>query len=331
MSQPSTLRWRNRSVILGFLLEAERTRSQLAVITGLSKVTVTSIVNDLVLEGIVDELGRSGGQQGRPAGLVGLARRLGTAIGVDVQPQRLTMLASGLREGPTDRRTVDLDGPTNVTKELMSALEAVRLEAPHGPLHFVTLAVPAPVTSNCLAEPNAVPALDDAAIRHWGEATGVEVRFENDANLAAIAEHHDGAAHGADPFAVLLERETGLGVGLFLCGKLYSGQHGRSGELGDVRWPRGNTDVLLETLPPTERHAALAYVLSALGAALDLNLLVVSTRNEDLTPRLRRLLPQTVRVDTAVHGDDGPVRGALLLSVQRARAALLQREGAVKA
>jgi glucokinase len=63
------------------------------------------------------------------------------------------------------------------------------------------------------------------------ERIGLPVFVDNDANVAALAEHRAGAAQGAEE-AVVLTIGTGIGGGLILRGELYRGAIGAAGELG---------------------------------------------------------------------------------------------------
>ena len=65
------------------------------------------------------------------------------------------------------------------------------------------------------------------------DSLGVPVFIDNDANLAALAEHRLGAGRGFDDmiFACLA---TGIGGGLILNGRLYRGMHGMAGEIGHM-------------------------------------------------------------------------------------------------
>lgn len=63
------------------------------------------------------------------------------------------------------------------------------------------------------------------------ERTGLPVFVDNDANVAALAEHLYGAARGAE-FAVMLTIGTGIGGGLILGGEIYRGATGAGAELG---------------------------------------------------------------------------------------------------
>lgn len=65
------------------------------------------------------------------------------------------------------------------------------------------------------------------------ERLGVDVRVDNDANCAMLAEHRAGAARGCD-HAALLTLGTGIGGGLLLGGALYRGAVGSAAELGHM-------------------------------------------------------------------------------------------------
>jgi glucokinase len=63
------------------------------------------------------------------------------------------------------------------------------------------------------------------------ERLGMRVFVDNDANVAALAEHRAGAAAGCSD-AIMLTIGTGIGGGLILGGRLYRGSAGSGGELG---------------------------------------------------------------------------------------------------
>lgn len=74
--------------------------------------------------------------------------------------------------------------------------------------------------------------LADLPIRDLvAERVGLPVFVDNDATVAALAEHLYGAARGADD-AVMLTIGTGIGGGLILGGEIYRGASGAGAELG---------------------------------------------------------------------------------------------------
>ncbi len=64
---------------------------------------------------------------------------------------------------------------------------------------------------------------------------GVPTFVQNDANLAALAEYHLGAARNADP-SVYLTVSTGIGGGAVIDGKLFTGWRGLAIEPGHMRF-----------------------------------------------------------------------------------------------
>src|SRR3954470_1456197 len=65
------------------------------------------------------------------------------------------------------------------------------------------------------------------------ERLGLPVFVDNDANVAALAEHRWGAAKGTN-YSVTLTIGTGIGGGMVLDGKLYRGSVGAGAELGHM-------------------------------------------------------------------------------------------------
>ena len=65
------------------------------------------------------------------------------------------------------------------------------------------------------------------------EMLGCPAHLENDANLAALGEFHHGAGVGSTTM-VYITWSTGVGAGLILDGRLFSGAHGAAGEVGHM-------------------------------------------------------------------------------------------------
>src|ERR1700754_4662436 len=113
-----SLRERNRRRVLSALRVAGITsRAELARRTGLSRTTVSSLISDLVRDGLVaervDHCVTPGAQGGRPPVLVSLDRRAGAAVGVDFGKSHVTVAVADLghtvvaemrRELPGDHR-----------------------------------------------------------------------------------------------------------------------------------------------------------------------------------------------------------------------------------
>ena len=88
-----------------------------------------------------------------------------------------------------------------------------------------------------MSPPN-LPGWDNVEIANQIEARyGVRPKLQNDANACAMAEWKFGAGKGYDN-VVFLTFGTGLGAGLILDGRLYSGTNDNAGELGHIRLDR---------------------------------------------------------------------------------------------
>ncbi len=87
-------------------------------------------------------------------------------------------------------------------------------------------------TINC---PPNLPDWDNVPIcRIFEEHFGVKANLQNDANACAVAEWKFGAGKGTKNM-IFLTFGTGMGAGLILDGKLYSGTNDMAGEVGHIR------------------------------------------------------------------------------------------------
>jgi glycyl-radical enzyme activating protein/glucokinase-like ROK family protein len=82
------------------------------------------------------------------------------------------------------------------------------------------------LTSSNMPEWDQVP-LRDILVKRLNQ----RVLIDNDTNLAVVAEHRWGAAHGASD-VVYITFSTGVGMGILVNGKLYQGYTGTAGEIG---------------------------------------------------------------------------------------------------
>jgi glucokinase len=114
-------------------------------------------------------------------------------------------------------------------RELRAAVEARPAVAAIG------LGIPCTIDQDRGVAINAVNLdLADVPLRDlMGERLGLPVFMDNDANVAALAEHRFGAARGTRN-AVLLTIGTGIGGGLVLDGVPYRGSTGAGAELGHM-------------------------------------------------------------------------------------------------
>lgn len=85
-----------------------------------------------------------------------------------------------------------------------------------------------------MSPPNLIGWDDVHITEHFEKKFGVPCHLENDANACALAEWRYGAGKGTKNM-IFLTFGSGLGAGLILDGKLYSGTNGNAGECGHIR------------------------------------------------------------------------------------------------
>ena len=85
-----------------------------------------------------------------------------------------------------------------------------------------------------MSPPN-LPGWDDVpVVDFFKERFGVPVSVQNDANACALAEYLYGSGRGVKNL-VFMTFGTGLGAGIVIDGKLYSGANDNAGEIGHIR------------------------------------------------------------------------------------------------
>ncbi len=240
------LRGGNRRAVLALLAaEGPLSRADLSRGTGLSRTTVSSLVNDLLSSGQVVETTERGtphkGGSGRPPLLVRLATPPGGVVGVDIGHSHVRVAVADRSGEVLDERHAEVDVDAHGAATLDQAARMVRagLRAtglPRAELVGVGMCVPAPLDRRSAR-------LTSRILRGWGdlvpavelaERLGVRVVADNDANLGAIAEMQHGAARGRGD-VVYVKIASGVGAGIVLGGRLHRGATGLAGEIGHVQ------------------------------------------------------------------------------------------------
>ena len=110
-----------------------------------------------------------------------------------------------------------------------------------------------------------LPGWDDVPVADWLESrTGLLTVLENDANCAAIGEAWLGAGREYQDF-ILLTLGTGVGGGIFLNGKLFTGRDGAAGELGLITLNPDGYPCRSGNQGSLEQYASIGSILRRTG------------------------------------------------------------------
>jgi predicted NBD/HSP70 family sugar kinase len=237
-----SLRESNRErVIEALRMIGVASRSEVARWTGLSRSTVSSIVSELQLEGVVidrdgDTRPATGG--GRPPALIALDPRVGLALGIDFGKRHLAVAVADLshdvlaEEWREMREDYEAEEGIRFASDLVdSVLE--QAEADRERILGVGMGLPSPIHRTGLVGSSAIlPGWSGTrGGDRMAERLGLPVRVRNDADLGALAEATWGAGRDRQTL-VYLKLSHGIGAGIVIGGELFTGVGGTAGEIG---------------------------------------------------------------------------------------------------
>lgn len=348
---PEHARAHNRSLVLSTIFHGgAMSRADVARSTGLTRVTVSELVADLLDGGLVREHGtRPGGRPGKPAILVDIDRGGLQCIALDLSEAdeyrgAVIDLAGNVVARRSLPRPADRDG--EAARAAVTALAAELRDAATGRVLGAGVGTPGVVSPEGVVI--TAPNLGWSRMpleRLLRDDLGVPVHIANDADAATLAEHTLGGA-GDDFMLVTVGR--GVGAGVFIRGSLARGSRFSPGEIGHVtvgtdEGPEcgcGRRGCLESWLSITSLEARIAggaprdevlrdagerlgIALAPVVGALDLSEIVLAGPADHLdgvlretavaTLRARAFLHDDVQVRMSAQGEDIVLRGAVVL------------------
>jgi predicted NBD/HSP70 family sugar kinase len=245
-ARQDALRPHNLALVLQHIAGGDPvSRARIAAATGLTKTTVSSLVDDLVSARLVVELGpEARGEIGRPGSALALDPSgyagIGLEINVDYIAVCLANLVGEVRYLRTRARDNRSQSPAKVLGRAVRMIRTAlaRAEAARLTVAGLAVAVPGPVETDSgllRLAPNLgwvdVPVAGILADRLAGHDLAVVV--DNEANLAALGELWFGGHHDLADF-IHVSGEIGVGGGVVLSEELFRGVRGFAGEIGHV-------------------------------------------------------------------------------------------------
>jgi predicted NBD/HSP70 family sugar kinase len=189
----------------------------------------------------VSRVGEQAGGRGPNAQLYAVTPGSAFVVGVDVaQPDQVVAACAditGAVVGRHERSTQDTDDPVGVVHNAV-VQAASTAGAPMSAVRRVVLGTPGlvdPATGDIAFAFN-LPRWHGGLLAALREDLRTPVVFENDTNLAAIAEAQAGAGRGVPDF-VLVWIGVGLGLAVVLDGRIHHGASGAAGEIGYLPVP----------------------------------------------------------------------------------------------
>ena len=241
VARSNTIRDINRQIVLNYVRErGPISRAEIAHETALQRSTISLIVEELRIEGLIEELsGESTG--GRPPILLSLRTADAVAIGVDVGTTRTIVASSDLAGRLLQQEHFETNPDASQTTRNIIDLARKLITRNNGTIEGIGMSLPGLVSAEGkeLFVPTFnwrdLPLADDVSA-----ATGLPVTIDNDANAAAHAELWFGRPEIREirDFILVLV-EDGVGTGIVFDGQVYRGENGAAGEFGHMTIGQG--------------------------------------------------------------------------------------------
>jgi len=238
IARHNTIRDINKQIVLNYVrARSPISRAEIARETSLQRSTVSAIVDDLQLEGLIEEIGTGDSTGGRKPTMLQLKTGTPVAIGVDVTP-RITTVALADLAGNILTKT---DFPTSPNIKEMNRQILARVSRYANKYKGNDLEVGISVPGVADQSTGSVLYVPYFQWSDWDigsqieQKTGLSVTVDNDANAVALAE----LWFGTDEIRTtrnLIEVmiAEGIGTGLIIDGQIYRGQNGAAGEFGHM-------------------------------------------------------------------------------------------------
>lgn len=239
------LRKRNRAMVIAAIRRGGRpSRTEIALATGLSNSTISTISANLIEEGILTEVRGTEAaslKRGRPQVALGLNPQAASVVSVVLS---LNALSAHLVDYAGNTIASQSDRPTTLTLSENDLIRAVtdcvsrlldHAGSGHGPIKRITLSVQGITDSNArmMMWSPITPHSDIAFASVLESRFGVPVTVENDCNMIAVALRGRAPERYRDNFFTIL-LSNGIGMGLVLRGELFTGSHSSGGEFGHM-------------------------------------------------------------------------------------------------
>jgi predicted NBD/HSP70 family sugar kinase len=227
-----------RAVFNALLAEQTLTRAAIAELTGLSRVTASGVVDQLIKRGFVEQVGALTSSAGGPSSRTyALSPHAAYAVGISIDATEIAIMTTSIAGDVVSqhREPVIEDDAVFPAVERAIRRQLGSLEAPLSKLRHIVIAASGVVDPAAHEMSFAVNQTNWKAnlAAQLRASLGCPVGYENDVNLAALAEARRGAGarlHEAGDL-VLVWLDEGIACGIIIGGRLFRGASGWAGEI----------------------------------------------------------------------------------------------------
>lgn len=252
----------NSHLVLEIILnEGPISRANIASKVGLTKATVSAIVAELMEKKLIREIGSDDTSLGRKPILLEFCHENGNAISIDLGVDTITVFTSDLRGNHCGlKQYKNQFDKSNIIIRLINLIDETIENLDDTPLGVVgiSIAIHGVTNNNEIIFAPYYDYCDLPLAKEIEERFGIPVHIENEANLLAIGER---AFRRKKENLVAISVHSGIGAGIIIDGKLYSGNVGLAGEIGHLIIVTGGRPCPCGNLGCLEQYASEKAVL----------------------------------------------------------------------
>lgn len=232
----SLMKENNKKLILNLIRQGDFSRAEISKTIGLTKASVTIIVDELIKDNMVYEEESDYSGVGRKPVYLRLKDDFAYAIGVNITRH---LYRVGLVD--INGRLISVKGkkhnnlpPDKVLDEISRLISEMVKIVSNKKILGIGVVTPGPVdykTGTILKPPNFSMWHGCEIAKRLAEKCGISVRLENISNACALSEKYFGSCRSEKNYAYIIVDE-GIGSGIVIDGSLFRGQNGNGNELG---------------------------------------------------------------------------------------------------
>ncbi|MFO7969996.1 MAG: ROK family protein [Bacillota bacterium] len=230
-----SIKIQNNKLVVEKIVELRETsRSELAKITTLNKATISTIVNELIDRKIVNETNKTYKTYGRSAKIIELNKNVGRIISIELLTNSIYGVIANLYGEILYEINTEVESPdfSIYLKKIIKTIDKLKTNTYDSTYGIIGIGVGVyGILSNDKK-------IKFATFTSWKDIelkkiiedyTGIKTYVENEANISALGEkivyHHF-------PNLTSLNIGIGVGMGIVIDDKLYTGEDGYAGEIG---------------------------------------------------------------------------------------------------
>ncbi|MBE0069771.1 ROK family protein [Thermoanaerobacterium thermosaccharolyticum] len=231
----------NKSIVLNTIRKKGIiSRADLANITGLNKSTVSSLVDELIKDGFVEEEGPGESKGGRKPIMLMINSLAGCVVGIDLDVNYILVILTDILANILWQKRINLkigESKEDIISKMLELIDEAIKNSPNTVKGILGIGIGVPGITDykrgvVLKAPNLK--WENVELKKIiEEKFNLKVYIDNEANTGAIGEKWFGAGKNARNF-VYISAGIGIGTGIIINNELYRGSGGLAGEMGHM-------------------------------------------------------------------------------------------------